>query len=130
MLPDETPEDVRTEMEALLASLRGEDPRFQASVEVTLSRPGLEVDRDVPIARALRDALIGSARIEPQYIGQGAWYDAALLAQAGIPTVIFGPSGSGAHAVVEYVDVPSVVTCAQVLAQTIVDFCGADTVPT
>ena len=130
MLPDETPEDVRMEIEALLASLRGQDPRFQASFDVTLSRPGLEVGRDVPIARALHDALIRCAGIEPQYIGQGPWYDAALLAQAGVPTVIFGPSGGGAHAAVEYVDVASVVTCAQVLAQTIVDFCGVDTVPT
>jgi len=130
MLPDETPEDVRTEMETLLAPLRAEDPRFRATVDVTLSRPGLEVARDVPIARALRDALVRCAGIEPEYVGQGAWYDAALLAQAGIPTVIFGPSGSGAHAVVEYVDVPSVITCAQVLAQTIVDFCGVSAVRT
>ena len=129
MLPDETPEDVRTEMETLLAPLRA-DPRFRATVDVTLSRPGLEVARDVPIARALRDALVRCAGIEPEYVGQGAWYDAALLAQAGIPTVIFGPSGSGAHAVVEYVDVPSVITCAQVLAQTIVDFCGVSAVRT
>jgi len=84
----------------------------------------------VPIARALRDALVRCAGIEAEYVGQGAWYDAALLAQAGIPTVIFGPSGSGAHAVVEYVDVPSVITCAQVLAQTIVDFCGVSAVRT
>jgi acetylornithine deacetylase len=129
MLPDETSDDVRAEMEALLASLRDEDPRFRASVDVTLSRPGLEVSRDVPIARALRDALVRCAGIEPQYVGQGAWYDAALLAQAGIPTVIFGPSGGGAHAAVEYVDVPSVITCAQVLAHTIVDFCGVGALP-
>ena len=130
MLPDETPEDVRAEMEMLLASLRGEDPRFRASAEVMLSRPGLEVNSDVPIARVLRGALTRCAGVEPQYIGQAMWYDAALLARAGIPTVIFGPAGSGAHGAVEYVDVPSVVTCAQVLAQTIVDFCGVSTGPT
>jgi acetylornithine deacetylase len=126
MLPGETPEEVRAEMETLLAPLRGEDPRFRASVDVTLARPGLEVDSDAPIVHVLREAVTRCARIEPQCVGQGAWYDAALLAHAGIPTVIFGPSGSGAHGAVEYVNVPSVIACAQVLAQVIMDFCGTN----
>ncbi len=56
--------------------------------------------------------------------GVAYWCDAAILAQHGIPTVVFGPSGEGMHAAVEYVDLPSAVTCAQVLAETIVAFCG------
>jgi acetylornithine deacetylase len=33
--------------------------------------------------------------------------DSAFLAAAGIPTVIFGPDGAGAHADVEWVDLKS-----------------------
>src|SRR5579871_2762922 len=50
--------------------------------------------------------------------------DAALLAAAGIPTVIYGPSGTGGHSAVEYVEIPSIVDCAKVLAHTIGAFCG------
>jgi acetylornithine deacetylase len=53
-----------------------------------------------------------------------AWLDSAILAQAGIPTVIVGPSGDGAHAAVEYVDVDSVITTAEVLVRSITNFCN------
>ena len=54
-----------------------------------------------------------------------AWLDSAILAQAGIPTVIVGPSGDGAHAAVEYVDLDSVMTTARVLVQSIIEFCNS-----
>jgi acetylornithine deacetylase len=47
---------------------------------------------------------------QPQLAGESGWLDSALLAEAGIPVVIFGPAGEGAHAAVEYVDIASVVT--------------------
>jgi acetylornithine deacetylase len=50
--------------------------------------------------------------------------DSAILAAAGIPTVIFGPDGAGAHAAVEWVSLESVERCVEVLVQTITAFCG------
>jgi acetylornithine deacetylase len=49
--------------------------------------------------------------------------DSAVMGAAGIPTVIFGPEGSGAHAAVEWVDLSSVSCAAEVFASFIVDFC-------
>lgn len=123
-LPDESDDEVRGELEAVLAGLRRDDPRFQASLEVPLTRPGLEVARDSEIVRILGRAVARRLGAVPEFVGLGAWFDAALLSQAGMPTVLFGPSGGGAHAAVEYVEVPSVISCAEVLAQTITDFCG------
>jgi acetylornithine deacetylase len=40
--------------------------------------------------------------------------DMALSNAMGIPTVAFGPSGEGAHADVEWVDLASLETCVQV----------------
>lgn len=37
---------------------------------------------------------------------------------AAIPTVNYGPAGAGAHEAVEWVDLDSVFSCAQVLAET------------
>jgi acetylornithine deacetylase len=50
--------------------------------------------------------------------------DSAILAGAGIPTVVFGPGGEGAHAVVEWVDLASVERCADVLLAAVQEFCG------
>jgi acetylornithine deacetylase len=50
--------------------------------------------------------------------------DSALLAAAAIPTVIFGPGGDGAHAVVEWSDLDQLQRCADVLIATIEDFCA------
>jgi acetylornithine deacetylase len=46
--------------------------------------------------------------------GVAFWTDAALLAGAGIPTVLFGPRGDGAHAEEEWVDLGSLERCAGV----------------
>jgi len=127
-LPDETADDVREELETLLRSLREEDPRFRATLDVTLARPGLEVDRDAAVVRSLHDAVTRRVGTPPEYVGLSAWFDAALLVEAGIPAVIFGPSGGGWHGEEEYVDLPSLAACAGILAQTIVDFCGAPAV--
>jgi acetylornithine deacetylase len=54
----------------------------------------------------------------------GYWMDAALFHAAGIPTVNYGPGGAGAHEAVEWVDLDSVVSCAQVLVETTRRFCN------
>ena len=40
--------------------------------------------------------------------------DSALTSAAGIPTVIFGPDGEGAHADNEWVDLNSAQTCREI----------------
>ena len=55
--------------------------------------------------------------------GVGYWMDAAVFAAAGIPTVNYGAGGAGAHEAVEWVDLDSVVNCAQVLVEAAVRFC-------
>jgi acetylornithine deacetylase len=39
------------------------------------------------------------------------WADSALLAEAGIPTVVFGPIVGGLHGVDEWVDLASLERC-------------------
>ena len=50
--------------------------------------------------------------------------DSALLGAAGIPTVIFGPDGEGAHAIEEWADLDSIERCAAVLLATAEEFCA------
>jgi acetylornithine deacetylase len=52
------------------------------------------------------------------------WTDAAILSEAGIPSVLFGPSGAGAHSAEEWVDLASITTCADIYLQTALVFCA------
>ena len=54
--------------------------------------------------------------------GLSYWADSAFLAAAGIPTVLFGPRGEGAHAEVEWVELDSVQACAEALTALARDF--------
>ena len=48
--------------------------------------------------------------------GLSYWTDAAILGDAGTPTVIFGPRGAGLHSVAEYVELDDVIGCRDVFA--------------
>src|SRR3989304_9501377 len=115
-LPTETPDDIAAEMEALLAGLRHADPSFEASWSLTLFRPGLEVPPEAPVVRAVCRAAAAVLGREPALVGEYPWLDSALLATAGIPTVIFGPAGAGAPAAAGGGDLASVAATAGGLA--------------
>ena len=85
---------------------------------VVMARQPFEVDEDEEIVRLVH----GHAGTE--IIGVPFWTDAALVARAGVPTVVFGPHGEGAHAAVEWVDLASVERCAGVLLAVASDFCA------
>ncbi len=50
--------------------------------------------------------------------------DSALLADAGIETVILGPVGGGAHTAEEWVDLQSLVDLTEILTRTAADYCA------
>jgi acetylornithine deacetylase len=108
---------VGREVDYLLAQLRLEDREFQAQANVTAYRPAYRLDPAHPLPVALGEALAASGRLaEPT--GMTFWTDAAILAEAGIPSVLFGPGGAGLHSAVEYVNLDDVVACRDVLAAT------------
>ena len=89
-----------------------------------LWRDPFEVAPEAEIVRVLRAAgetVLGAA---PAVVGDHPWMDAAFTAAAGIPTVVFGPGGAGAHAVEEFGDVRSVEQCAAVLIETARRLCA------
>jgi len=51
-----------------------------------------------------------------ELVGAPFWTDAALVAEAGIPTALLGPAGEGAHAEVEWVDVQSLERLRELVA--------------
>jgi acetylornithine deacetylase len=90
-----------------------------ATVRTLFARDPLETPRDSPIVEMLK-ANAG----EPELVGVPFWTDAALFAAAGIPTVVFGPGGEGAHAEVEWVDLNDVEHTFEILLATVSEFCA------
>jgi acetylornithine deacetylase len=96
----------------------------EATVKSLFVRQPLETSPDELIVKTLLAQATATLGEAPAVIGAAFWTDAGLLAAAGIPTVVFGPGGAGAHADVEWVDLDEVVKCAEVLLATAADFCG------
>ena len=123
-IPGESAKTIEAEMQTLIDDLASKDEQFKAKCEVSFSRPPLEVARDHEIVGALTRAYANTVRKAPEFIGVGGWMDSAILAEAGIPSVIIGPAGEGFHAASEYVDFASIVTLTKILVDTIIDYCG------
>ena len=93
-------EDVGPELRALAGD---------AELRVLVARDAFEVDPGHELVQAVL-----AAAGETEVVGLPFWTDAGLTAAAGIPTVVFGPSGTGAHAAVEWVDIASLERCREV----------------
>jgi len=121
----ESGEDARRDLEAILAALTQEDREFEAEVRLTFARPAYELSPDHALPRALAQAA-ATTRIHRPSQAMGAmsfWTDAAILASAGIASVLFGPGGAGLHSKEEYVNVADVTACRDTLRQLVTEWC-------
>jgi acetylornithine deacetylase len=73
-------------------------------------RPPYRTPHGAEILRRIEDASPQSQRV-----GLSFWADSALMGLAGIPSVLYGPIGHGAHAVDEWVSRESLSRVYQVL---------------
>jgi acetylornithine deacetylase len=122
-LPGETPDLVEGEVQDILDKIKGSDASFQGVVRRGLERSPLETPIDAGIVKAVQAAAKDVVKHPLPIAGVPFWTDAALLSEAGIPSVLMGPSGSGAHADEEWVDFASVRTCADLYLATAKEFC-------
>jgi acetylornithine deacetylase len=126
------------EVEAILDRLRASDPEFRASARSAFARSPYEIAADHPLPRLMVEVLAraqgppaapsaSSAAPESSSVsslcGMSFWTDAAILGAAGIPSVLFGPTGAGLHGLEEWVDVASVLTCRDALVELIRQWC-------
>jgi len=119
-VPGETPGSSTHELTTILGHLTRTVPDFRYRLHRGLARDPFEADPDARIVRTLVDSLG-----EPPVIrAEPFWTDCALLDQAGIPCLLFGVDGAGAHAATEHVDLASLDRLTGVLTRTITAFCG------
>jgi len=108
-IPGETTADVERE----LRELAGE-----ATVRLIASRDPYEAPAEHPFVE-----LVVRVAEAHALVGAPFWTDAALIASAGIPTVLYGPAGEGAHAEVEWVNLASLERVREVIVRTANEWC-------
>jgi acetylornithine deacetylase len=123
-LPGETAADVEAELDALLDRCRAADPALDADRRVLLAREPFEVARDARVVTAVSAAAKAVLGAPPAIGGASYWADAAFIAAAGIPTVMFGPGGEGAHAVEEWVSIADTAAVARTLVAAARELCA------
>jgi acetylornithine deacetylase/succinyl-diaminopimelate desuccinylase-like protein len=109
-IPGETVEQVEAE---LLGIAR------DAELRLMVSREPFEAPPEDQFVQ-----LVARIAGETEPVGVSFWADSGLIAAAGIPTVLYGPVGEGAHADVEWVDLASVERVRDVVLETAVEWCG------
>ncbi len=122
-IPGETAELAVDEIRAIIDGAAAADSDFAGSVRSLASREPFEVEEDADVVEAVRRCAAPVIGSDPEVVGVSFWADSALLAAAGIPTVLFGPRGEGAHAEVEWVDVESLEQCVEIYAAVAAEIC-------
>jgi acetylornithine deacetylase len=118
----ESAKGVEGELRALLGELAMADPEFDSEVRAIFSRPPYEA----PAGHAFTSLLLECAAargLGTSSVGMSFWTDAAVLGEAGIPSVLFGPGGAGLHSIEEYVTIADVIACRDVLADLVGRWC-------
>ena len=123
-LPDESRADVEREVDELLARCRAADPELVIERRTLIARDPLAVDPRHEIVDLVRGAAAAASGAEPEIGGASYWADSGFIAAAGIPTVLFGPGGAGAHAAEEWVSLRDTELVTQTLVEVARRFCG------
>src|SRR5688500_10411852 len=127
-LPGETAADAVAELEAACARVHDGLAKSGRSLDYTVvrhfSQAGSEVPVDAPIVRALTGALEG-ARAPVRIEGASYWTDMALLNEAGIPCICYGPGDIAlAHGAEEWIEVREIEQATDVIERLIGAWCG------
>jgi len=116
-LPGETAADAVREIEAACERVRSRRPAFRAEVRAGGSQSPLALDPGAPLVCAMLGAL--EAEGEPARVeGLSCWTDAAILHDAGIPALCFGPGDIRlAHADEEWIALDEVERATRALTR-------------
>ncbi|KAI9290334.1 tryptophan synthase beta subunit-like PLP-dependent enzyme [Umbelopsis sp. AD052] len=123
-VPGENAYIVEAQMRSILDDLVNTVDDFQYTLRQGLSRAPLEVEPTDPIATCLLKHTQDVLGHSPVIRAEPFWTDAALLADHGIPAILFGVDGDGAHAAVEWATISSIYQVTDVLTRVALEFCA------
>jgi acetylornithine deacetylase len=113
-IPGESQQDLNLELKRIADAAENHPGGHEVKAREFFVRLPHKVPNDARILELLH-------KVSPQSktVGLSFWADSALGAQAGIPSVLFGPIGHGAHAIDEWVSLKSLVRVYEALKRLI-----------
>ena len=123
-IPGETPDLVEAQLQAILDRCAAADSTFKAKLTRGLVREAFEVPENAPIVQLCAQHLSHITGTTAKMSGVSFWADSAFFASAGVPTLLLGPHGFGAHGVVEWVDLDTVSQCVEIYVAVAQAFCA------
>jgi|SRR6185437_8722625 len=124
-LPGETERTFLDELASATAMVRNTHPELDVDITVTTSQIASDVSREAPVMLAMLDAL-QQERLPRRVEGLSAWTDAALLNEAGIPAICFGPGDIAlAHSATEYLPLAELDAATRVLTHFVDSWCNS-----
>ena len=125
-LPGESTAKAMKEITDACAAARAGHPQLDARVTLTTAQLPSDVAVDSLIVERLSKAL-QREKVPLRIEGLSAWTDAALLNEAGVPTICFGPGDIAlAHAAEEFVQVEEIEVATQVLTTVVREWCSGE----
>ncbi|MCY3781512.1 MAG: ArgE/DapE family deacylase [Chloroflexi bacterium] len=122
-IPGETIASVEAEAQRILDEIAATDPDFKARVKATFGRAPFSIKPAHALVQQLKRVAEARLGADVPLIGSSWWMDSALFGEKGVPTVVLGPAGAGAHAREEWVDLESVAQCQAIYTDLIAEFC-------
>ena len=116
-LPDEYPRDLNNELERIIQAVDNHAGDHTVKGHKFFVRSPYRVPDGAEVLRRLQKATPQS-----RLVGLSFWADSALAGAIGIPSILFGPAGHGAHAVDEWVSLGSLIRVYGVLKDLIESF--------
>ncbi|KAJ5089630.1 hypothetical protein N7532_008314 [Penicillium argentinense] len=124
-VPSQTEDSTINDLSTMLRKIAEESPQFRyTEPRVTMSRPTQKLQVDHPLVQKAIACGLTVWNRKPAVQSMPFWCDAALLGQAGIPSIVFGPSGEGLHAKEEWVSVHSLQQMQKIYTLLALDFCS------
>ena len=123
-IPAQTEQSILSDLSTILQSIARENPRFQYNKpRVTMSRPTAKLATDHPLVQRAVECAKPVYGKEPTVQSVPFWCDAAFLAEAGIPSIVLGPSGEGLHSREEWVEVKSLQQMERIFRDLVHAYC-------
>ncbi|WP_179871977.1 M20/M25/M40 family metallo-hydrolase [Microcella indica] len=122
-LPGDDLDAVEQQLHDLAASAVARVPGALGAVRRQVARAAFAVEPDSAIVATVAEQVERALGRPARLRGEPFWTDARLVQEAGIPCVVIGADGGGAHADLEWADAASVVALTDVIEGTIRQVC-------
>jgi len=121
-VPGESAASVIEEVRDAFERIRARRATFDASIRLITAQGPSDVSPDAPVVQSLARAIEGEG-MAIAIEGMSAWTDAAILNEAGIPAICFGPGDIKlAHAAEEWIPVAEIERATAVLTRMALEF--------